>query len=287
MQQITANPLAKHFRQPKVYIRLPSNGEYYDGGLEKTETGEYPVLGMTAKDELLYKTPDALLNGQATVDVIQSCFPNIKNAWNIPNIDLDVILIGIRIATFGEKLDVTFNVPGLNEERSYDVDLKILLDQLYSQSYDNIVTVGDCVIEIKPTSYKYFTDIALKTFEEQRIFRLLKNDSVSETEKLGKIQTSFNKLTNINVELVKNSILSVRFGQENAVTNRDHINEFINNAEKEVFHAIVTHVESQKKKFSLRPLRVDFSAEDQEKGAPAHIELPITLDQSNFFGKGS
>ena len=33
-------------------------------------------------DEITFKTPDALLNGQATVDVIQSCIPNIKDAGN-------------------------------------------------------------------------------------------------------------------------------------------------------------------------------------------------------------
>ena len=33
---------------------------------------------MTAKDEMMFKTPDALLNGQATVDVIQSCIPAIN-----------------------------------------------------------------------------------------------------------------------------------------------------------------------------------------------------------------
>lgn len=73
------NPLKKYFRQPKVYVTLPSKGEYWpDGTIEIPESGEFPIYAMTAKDELAMKTPDALLNGQATVDVIQSCVPNIK-----------------------------------------------------------------------------------------------------------------------------------------------------------------------------------------------------------------
>jgi len=287
MNTVSSNPLAKHFRQPKIYIRLPSNGEYYDGALEKTENGEYPVLGMTARDELMFKTPDALLNGQATVDVIQSCIPNIKNAWNIPNIDLDVILIAIRIASFSEKLDITFKVPGLDEERSYEVDLRILLDQLYSQSYDNLVTVNNFSIELRPTSYKYFTDVALRTFEEQRIFMLMRDNNLSEKEKIEKIQSSFKKLTDINLELVKNSIMSIRFDGETSVTDRNHIDEFINNCDKEFFEAVIKNVERQKEKFSIKPLKIEFSKEDQEKGAPATVDVPITLDQSNFFAKGS
>jgi hypothetical protein len=287
MNTVSSNPLAKHFRQPKIYIKLPSNGEYYDNGLEKTENGEYPVLGMTARDELMDKTPDALLNGQATVDVIQSCFPHIKNAWNVPSIDLDAILIAIRIATFGEKLDITFKVPGLNEERLYEVDLRILLDQIQSQTYANVLQINDCTIELRPTSYRFFTNIALKTFEQQRIFSLLRDNNISEQEKLEKIQDSFSKLTDMNLELIKNSILSVGFAGEPSVTNREHIEEFVNNSEKEIFSAIIQHVETEKNKFSLKPLTVTFSKEDQEKGAPETLEVPVLLDQSNFFGKGS
>jgi hypothetical protein len=34
---------------------------------------------MTAKDELMFKTPDALLNGQSTVEVVKSCIPAIQD----------------------------------------------------------------------------------------------------------------------------------------------------------------------------------------------------------------
>jgi hypothetical protein len=287
MNTVSANPLAKHFRQPKIYIRLPSGGEYYDNGIIKTENGEYPVLGMTARDELMYKTPDALLNGQATVDVIQSCMPNITNAWNVPSIDLDAIMIGIRIASFGEKLDVTFDVPGLDQPRTYEVDLRILLDQLYSASYDNLLHIDGFAIELRPTSYRYFTDVSLRSFEEQRIFALLNNENISEKEKIQKIQSSFRNLTDINLELVKNSIMSVQYIDEPAVTDRNHINDFIDNCEKDIFAAIIQHVEQQKQKFAIKPLDIEFSAEDQAQGAPVVLSVPVTLDQSSFFGKGS
>jgi hypothetical protein len=287
MQPILPNPLARHFRQPKIYIRLPSNGEYYHGGIVKTENNEYPILGMTARDELLYKTPDALINGQATVDIIQSCVPNIKNAWNVPNIDLDAILVAIRIATVSEMLDLTVKIPGLNEERTYQADLRMLLDQIYNQHYDNVVVIGDFSIEVQPTSYRYFTDIALRTFEEQKIFKILKNDLISESDKMKQIQGSFKKLTDINIELVKNSIVSIQYQNDQPVTEPGHISEFIENCEKEFFSGIIEHVEKQKEKFSLKPMTIQFSKEDQEKGAPESLSVPIMLDQSNFFGKGS
>ncbi len=74
-----SNPLGKYYRQPAIYIKLPSQGRYYPPDVfTPTETGEIPVFPMTAKDELAFKTPDAMINGQGTVDVVKSCIPNFK-----------------------------------------------------------------------------------------------------------------------------------------------------------------------------------------------------------------
>ena len=102
----STNPLAKHFRQPQLYLKLPSQGKWYpQGSIDMPVTGELPVYPMTAKDELILQTPDALLNGQSTVEVIQSCVPSIKDAWKMPSIDLDAVLIAIRQATYGPGMD--------------------------------------------------------------------------------------------------------------------------------------------------------------------------------------
>jgi hypothetical protein len=283
-----SNPLSKHFRQPKIYINLPSNGNFYaNNSIEISANGEYPVYAMTAKDELKFKTPDALLNGQATVDVIQSCVPNIKNAWEVPSIDVDVILIAIRLATYGDKMELTTKIPNTEIERSYDVDLRILLDQLRMHEYENIVHVNDFNIEISPLSYKYFTETALKTFEEQRLFRALNNDSLSEVEKIQKFNESFNRITDININIVSRSVVSVQYKDEPVVTKREFIDEFFNNIDKEVFQKLIEHVDTQKQKFSIKPLEVITLEEDRELGAPEKFKLPITFDQSNFFVKGS
>ena len=68
------NPLTQYFRQPAIYVKLPSNGNFYpESSIDLAVNGEYPVLPMTAIDEITYRTPDALFNGQAVVSVIQSC----------------------------------------------------------------------------------------------------------------------------------------------------------------------------------------------------------------------
>ena len=145
------NPLSNYFRRPSIYITLPSKGEFYPkGALVMTENNELPVYPMTAVDEITYRTPDALYNGTSVVDVIQSCMPNIKDAWAIPSIDLDTILSAIRIASYGHTLELSTKCPKCEEEADWGVDLRKIIEQLDIKDFDNIVNAGDLTVHIKP-----------------------------------------------------------------------------------------------------------------------------------------
>jgi hypothetical protein len=280
---IEQNPLRKYFRQPKVYITLPSKGNFYqEGVLEMTENKEFPVFAMTAKDELIIKTPDALLNGQATVDVIQSCIPNIKHAWQMPSVDLDACLVAIRIATYGESLDITTKVPVLGEDRQFTVDLRQVLNKLVTPTFDYKLKIGDISVELRPLTYKEFTETNLKTFEEQRIFQLVNDDELDDAERLNRFGQSFKKLTDLTVGMLTKSIAKLTIGDEE-VTNPTFINEFIDNVDKEFFKSITDHLEKQRKMFAIEPIKVESNEEDVAAGVPKTWEVPITFDQSNFF----
>ena len=277
------SPLQKFYRQPKLYLSLPSDGKYYPPGvLETTETGEYPVYSMTAKDELAFKTPDALINGQSTVDVIQSCIPAIKNAWLMPSLDLDAALIAIRIATYSELMSVTTKIPGLDEEREFQVDLRTLLEKFNRINFDDTIYVDDLAIKIRPMSYKEFTQNALKTFEEQRVFALVNDDTLSEEQKLERFNVSFKKLTELTVGMIISSVVSIEV-DEQIVDDKNEIKGFIENADKKFYKSIVDHITNQRSKYEIEPLKVQTDLEDQEKGAPETFEVPITFDQANFF----
>ena len=278
-----ANPLKKYFRQPKVYITLPSKGKFYtDGTLSLPENGELPVYAMTARDELTMKTPDALLNGQATVEMIKSCIPSIVDPWQMPSIDLDASLIAIRIATYGDDMEITTKEPGTGEDKTFGVDLRQMLNKLVTVEYENVVTINDMQVTIRPLSYREFTDSSLKTFEEQRIFALVNDETMPDEEKLGKFNQSFKKLTDLTITVLAKSIHSIQIG-DTTVSDREHIDEFIKNTDKEFFKFITDHLDIQRAKFSLEPIQVKSSKEDIEAGAPAEWEIPITFDQSNFF----
>ena len=134
------NPLNHYFRQPAIYVQLPSDGQFWPpGSLTMPENHELPVMPMTAIDEITYRTPDALFNGQAVVSVIQSCCPSIKNAWHCPVVDIDTLLTAIRIASYGHELELATYCPKCDHEDEYHIDLRAIMAGLRLPDYKKIV----------------------------------------------------------------------------------------------------------------------------------------------------
>jgi hypothetical protein len=284
-QQSTAvNPLIGMMRQPKIYIRLPSGGNFWpEGSLVMPESGEFPVYSMTAKDELALKIPDALMNGQAVVDVIQNCMPNIKNAWQCPNLDLDVILIAIRIATYGEYMTVPINLAEFNSE--YQVDLRRLVDQLQNQiTWTSEVPINeDLTVYVRPISYKTMTSSALQTFETQKIIQLVNDDSVTEENKIAAFKESFAKLNQLTIGIINDSVYHIESSQ-GSTSDPKFINEFLTNTDKEIFDKIKTHIETLRENNTAKPMVIDTTDEMRAAGVVEdQITVPIQFDPSNFF----
>jgi len=280
----SSNPLASFMRQPKIFIKLPSNGEFWpQGSLEKTENGEYPVYSMTAKDELMLKVPDALMNGQAIVTVMEHCMPNIKNAWNVPNIDIDIILIAIRIATYGDNMTVPVTVE--DKDFEYTLNLTMLMDQLMQKiTWETAVPVNnDLTIHVKPINYKQMTESALKTFETQRLIDTAQKEDVPQDVKLKAFNDSFERLNQIAVGIVNDSVFAIETSQ-GATDNPKHIKEFMENSDKNVFDAVRKHIDRIRENNMIKPIDVDTTPEMREAGITADkISVPLVFDASTFF----
>jgi len=283
--KVNQNPLSGFMRQPKIYIKLPSGGEFWPAGsLNKTENGEYPVYSMTAKDELMLKVPDALMNGQAVTSVIEHCVPNIKNAWHVPNIDLDVILIAIRIATYGEIMTVPV-VVGEDTDLEYSLNLNLLMDTLMGQiKWETAIPVSpDLTVHVRPINYKQMTESALKTFETQRIFDAINNQTVSDAEKAKVFNESFDKLNQITIGIVNNSVFAIE-SSAGTTDNPAHIQEFMENTDKEIFDIVKKQIETQRENNSIKPLKIQTTDQMREAGvAEDEIEIPLVFDASYFF----
>jgi hypothetical protein len=285
IQALQPNPLTAFMRQPKIYIRLPSQGKYWTpDSLDISPNGEYAVYSMTAKDELLLKVPDALMNGQAVVDVIEHCIPNIKNAWACPTLDIDVILIAIRVATYGELMTMPVKFSE-DLELDYQMDLRQILDQLMNTiAWDPVVSIGpEMTVFVRPLAYDQFTESALQTFETQKIMQIVNDNEMQEDDKIRLFKESFTKLSQATLGTVEKSIYKIDTPQ-GSTSNPQHISEFIENADKDIFNKIQDHLDMLKEQNSLKPVDVAVTDEMREKGFTGDtVSVPVTFDAATFF----
>ena len=276
-----SNPLANYFRQPKIYIKLPSEGRFYPAGsLDVSQNGEYAVYAMTAKDELMFKTPDALMNGQATVEVIKSCIPAIKDPWKMPSIDVDAVLLAIRIATYGEKMDVSARCPSCNHENEYSINLVGFIENRAHFHYDEVIDLQPLTIFVRPYSYHESTKTAIKSLEQQKIFEIVNDEKLSDEDKIEKFGKSFVKLTELTVDIIAGCVWKI-VTPDSETEDPKFIKEFITNAPKNVFDKINEHVTNIKKEIELKIEGTKCENCEHE------FTMPITMDQTNFFGTGS
>jgi hypothetical protein len=277
------NPLLSHMRQPKIYVKLPSGGKYWkEGSINLSVNGEYPVYSMTAKDELVLKTPDALMNGQAIVDVVQSCMPNIKDAWACPNVDIDVMLIAIRIATYGHMMPLQVTHEALeNGTGEFEIDLRTILDQLQADiQWDERVEVKDSlVLYIKPLDYKTANSNNLAEFESQRIMKIVQDENITDDQRLEYFKESFKRLTDITVGMINACIYKID-SDAGSTDDPEFIKEFMANTDREIFDAVKMQLDKMRETNGVKPMKINLSTDPEN---PNFVELPIVFDYSSFF----
>ena len=277
----TANPLKQFFRQPALYLKLPSDGQFWEAGsLDLPPNKELPVLPMTAMDEITYRTPDALFNGSAVVNVIQSCIPGIKNAWKTPSVDLTSILIAIRIATYGSDMDVGSSCPACNAEGDYTLDLHTLLSGLKNLDFSKAVKHGDLEIYFKSIDYQVQNNLNTQQFEQQRIIQSVQQSTESEEKKLENINGALKEITKLTLRTIMHSIAGIRTPTA-FVTESEFIEDFLNNCDRKLFGVIRDQVIQLREDSNLPPMPVTCSECNHQ------YTQTVTLDSTSFFAAAS
>ena len=283
METTNESPLKKYKRKPKVYIDLPSQGKYSSTGTTYNDVySQLAVFSMTASDEILFKTPDALINGEATARCIQSCIPSIQNPWNIASLDLDTILIGIRMATYGSMLTVSSKCPHCKTTHTYDIELTELLNYYQTGQYNDTVVVDEFTIKLKPLTYKQLTQNQQKSVQLQRAIevqsRQLEEDS---DEHKQFVDSLLNQVADHGIMIIFDNIESVTVDGETE-TDRQEIIDFMTSNDVKIFTAIKDHIEKQSIAWRTPSQKVVCGTEECKQ----EHRILISLDQSDFFARG-
>ena len=275
------NPLKQYFRQPAIYIKLPSGGQFYpEGALDMPPNGELPVYPMTAIDEITYRTPDALFNGTATVNVIQSCIPNIRDPWGIPAMDMDTILVSIRIASYGHSLELDSRCPECKESDDFSVDLRTAIDSLKAGDYQQSIHFRDLEIYLRPMSYKDMNNNNQRQFDEQRTLQTISSTEATDQEKIGVLTGAMQKIQKATIEALSLGVAAVK--TPNAlVTDPVFITEFLQNCDRVLFNQIRDRIINEKLKSELKPVKLKCNHCSHE------YQQNLTLDMASFFDPAS
>jgi hypothetical protein len=269
------NPLQQYFRQPKIYIALPSNGVYNAAGAVDGDLTNMPIFGMTGMDEIILKTPDALITGESAVKVIESCCPNIKDAWSISSIDSNMLYAAIKIATYGNTISVTQTCPGCSTDNDYDLDLNVVVEHYAHCKYNNKLVIGDLIIKTQPLTYRQHTDLNIRTFKlQQRLAQIQRVDSEEEQNVMFK--ELFEELRKAQNELYMISIESVEVNNT-VVIEKEFIAEWLTNSDKSIFDSIKEHIDSNKNAWALPTYPVKCT------NCSIESNVYVDLDQTNFF----
>jgi len=281
MENQRKNPLAGHFRQPAIYLNLPSKGRWWgENALDMPANQEIPIYPMSTKDEIILRTPDALLNGQGIVDVIHSCCPNILDAWKMPSIDTDAILIAIRIATYGNQMNFDSKCAHCGEENTHSVDLSMPLASLKCPDYSSLLEYKDLKIRFKPQFYFTANKSNMLEFEEQKILSLLNSADMDPDEKAAQLSKSLDKMFDYGLQACTQSTDYIELADGTRVDDSEFIFEFYKNAESEVVRLLQAKVTDLSKQ--ARPAGITLACQECHK--PYEIEL--AFDYANFFGRG-
>lgn len=268
------NPLQQYYRQPKIYIPLPSGGIYNKLGSLTGDATNMPIYSMTGMDEIIVKTPDALVSGKSTVAIIESCCPNIKNGWDVTSLDSDLLLVAIRIATFGNILEIVNTCENCGQENDYDVNLSTVVDHFAKCKYDNIINYNGLIIKLQPLTYKQTTDFSIRNMRLQQ--HLAAASTKTEDEQKQIVGELFKDLGSLQNDIYSASIESVDTGTV-VVTEPNFIFEWLTNCDRDVFDKIRDQFNKNKEVWRVPDVKVKCTNCGHE------TELSIDLDQSNFF----
>ncbi len=281
IKMTNSNPLIKHFRQPQLYIKLPSQGNWYKPGtIDIPVTKELPVFAMTAKDEIIAKTPDALMTGQSVVDIIHSCVPNIKNAWEMPVIDLNQILISIRRATYGNAMDFVSVCPHCGKKNENTLNLEALLNSGYIPNFDESFKTHNLEFFMQPQTFKNFNQVNLKKFEIQRVVASLAHTEISESEKINKVQKALNDLLEITMHTMADNVIAIKTSDGQLVDRKEYILEFIQNCQKDIWEKLTEKINSIVDGSPAKSISLKCTQTECQKD----YSTPLIFDLSNFFG---
>lgn len=281
------NPLAQYYRRPGTHIELPSGGRFYKIPPKMSDTNELAVYPMTAKDELALKNPDGLLNGEALKQVLASVCPDISNVSEIPAPDIDAILVAMRMASYGDdmELDVNHNCEQANgRSQRITVGLGSILGTLKAvpEGVGDVMLANGIKVILKPYTLDAQSKLLRIQFVTMRQLQAAENnENITVDQKAEIANKGYNDLVTLSQDILAQSIISVNLPDGVEVTNPVHILDWVKNLDR----ASNERLDAELKRFGEYGITRTVEVKCEHCGETYKSDM--LFDPTSFFGVGS
>lgn len=278
------NPLSNYLRKPEIYVKLPSGGKWWPPGtLEMPPNNELAVMAMNGHDDMSMRNADGLMNGASSVAVVQSCVPNIKNAWAGPTMDIEYLFVAIRIASYGNEMDSEGRCTKCGETTKFGIDLSGILAGMQFPLFDQPVQVGELFVVLKPASYQLTNLTSQQVFEKQRALLTVQSSDLTIEQKEEILQDTIAKLSELTVSKLIEYIDHIMLPDGTKVYEREFLQEFIDQADRKSFDQLRKGIEEKNAQYRAPDLPFVCSNKECNHENTVRFEF----NPSNFFAVGS
>ena len=272
------NPLAQYFRHAKLQIELPTGGNFWpEGSIDLVEGKFLDVMPMTARDEIIMKSPEGLLSGTSLANTVSSCIPGIKDPWAMPAHDIDTILIAIRLASYDHDMEFNSKCPHCDDTNTNNIDLRVLLDNIPKGKIKNVFKIRDLTYEFKPYTFRFVNENNKAKFDQEQLAKTIVGSAILDDEKKTYFENVFKKLADHNVETLVKAIHKINTMDGTIVSDKNQIKEFINNASRNMIKEIREKMNEMSLTAAIQPITIKCGSCEEE------YERTIEFNQSNFF----
>lgn len=274
------NPLSQYFRTAKLYTSLPTDCQFYEPDMVETAAnGEVAVYPLTTIDQIMLKTPDAILNGEAMIKVFRSCVPGVKDVKNLVEPDINALLLAIKIASSGPTMEIDTVCPNCSTQHTFDINCSAILETAEKITEAPAIEMDGLVIHVRPYNFEQRNLQLLNEVDEARSLKIINdNTELDENKKLEELAHHINKMANRTFDIVAKSITSITITKTGeTVTDQTHISEFLKGIGKAQADVIIDQIKQ------LNQSGIDTKTHFQCSSCNHEWEQNIDFDPTSFF----
>ena len=194
--------------------------------------------------------------------------------------DVDTLLISIRIASYGHEMEFSTQCPACQNVSDQSIDLRNVLDSMKPVDYEKPIVSGDMEIYFRPMTYQNMSDNNKMQYENQKVLQNIPDTTMSDADKMTALSKALQEVTAMTVRALSQSIAVVKTPSA-MVTELEFIEELLKNCDRHLFNEIRDYIVQNKTQSEMQPLALTCPA------CANKYEQTITLDMSSFFEPAS